>query len=154
ADRTRDKNRPMTIRAVRYTIEEALASTPPGGPSAPLGALLHARRVARQVHDRPIAIYLVTDGLENESVKLIRKLSPGTAEQLADRIDLIPDLSGAALIIAGIGRTAGRPLRTKYVEALMTFWERICTRTHAKPCLVVDQLSVPSQSTPGEEGER
>lgn len=54
----------------------------------------------------------------------------------------VPDLRGADVVVAGIGK-AGRAASTPspVVEAMRRFYGRICKRTHAGSCLVITDLA-------------
>jgi hypothetical protein len=53
-----------------------------------------------------------------------------------------PDLTGADVVVAGLGKVAGRaPTPTRVVAALRTFYERVCARVHAASCLVITDLA-------------
>lgn len=54
----------------------------------------------------------------------------------------VPDLRGADVVVAGIGK-AGRaaPRTSAVVEELRGFYARFCERTHAHSCLVITDLA-------------
>jgi hypothetical protein len=54
----------------------------------------------------------------------------------------VPDLMGADVVVAGIGKVAGRaPTPTPVVERLRNFYGQVCRRTHAGSCLVITDLA-------------
>jgi hypothetical protein len=53
-----------------------------------------------------------------------------------------PDLSGAGVVVAGLGKVGrGAPTPTPVVDALRAFYTRACARTHAGSCLVITDLA-------------
>jgi hypothetical protein len=56
--------------------------------------------------------------------------------------DAVPDLRGADVVVAGIGK-AGRaaPTPSPVVQALRRFYLRICERSRADSCLVITDLA-------------
>jgi hypothetical protein len=49
----------------------------------------------------------------------------------------VPDLSGASVTVAGLGRVAGRPPASAVVEGLVAFYGALCVRTKAATCTSV-----------------
>ncbi|BCK57867.1 hypothetical protein [Nocardia wallacei] len=80
---------------------------------------------------------ITTDGAQTERVVLADPaLMPERAVQLADRLPA-PDLSGADVRLTDIGKVAGPPPSTSYVDALKAFYAAFCAKTHAARCVVV-----------------
>jgi hypothetical protein len=53
-----------------------------------------------------------------------------------------PDLTGARVVVAGLGKVGrGAPTPTPVVEALRAFYTRACRHTHAGSCLVITDLA-------------
>jgi hypothetical protein len=63
------------------------------------------------------------------------------ASKLAANI-AVPDLTGADVIVAGLGKVGrGAPTPTRVVEALRDFYGQVCERTNADSCLVITDLA-------------
>jgi hypothetical protein len=53
----------------------------------------------------------------------------------------VPDLTGADVVVAGLGKVGrSAPTPTPVVEALRAFYGRVCERTNASSCLVLTDL--------------
>lgn len=78
----------------------------------------------------------LTDGLNNQGVVLDHALMTEEATALADQI-AVPTLAGSSIAVVGIGRIAGDPLPSDFIEGLKTFYTRLCENTKADSCLVV-----------------
>lgn len=89
-------------------------------------------------------LYLLTDGFQNVGVDLDAKaLSEKEAIALANRA-VMPKLPGAFVVVAGLGRVAGKPPRSDVVEGLVAYYDRLCHRAGAAQCRAVTDY------TPGE----
>lgn len=89
-------------------------------------------------------LYLLTDGFQNIGVDLgARALSKKQVAALANRVDM-PKLPHAAVVVAGLGRVAGKPPRSTVVEGLVAYYDRLCHRAGAAQCRAVTDY------TPGE----
>lgn len=85
--------------------------------------------------------YMLTDGEQNVSTDLVGAASSGQdMAALAQTID-VPNLAGASLTFAGIGRTAGDPVGSATANGLVTFYKALCAKTAAATCTVVTDLS-------------
>jgi hypothetical protein len=81
--------------------------------------------------------YLLTDGFENTRVNLVaRALSRQEATALAAQVE-VPDLPGASVVIAGLGRVVGNPPSSAMVEGLIAYYGAVCRKTNAADCLAV-----------------
>ena len=83
---------------------------------------------------------LLTTGLQTAGIVVTNvALSQAAAADLANRIP-VPSLPDADLTISGIGQVAfGAPAPSGYVEALLTFYTKVCTRTGATCTVTVNQ---------------
>lgn len=86
--------------------------------------------------DMQLQATISTDGLTNQGIVIDHTLSEAQAIALADTVP-VPDLSGAAVSIVGIGRVAGDPLSSDFIAGLKAFYTRLCQNTKADTCLVV-----------------
>lgn len=116
--------------------DDALAAVPGGG-SDIAGMWRLAAEQQAQAGDGYQLVYVnLTDGLDNLSGVNIAALSADDAAAAADQVAL-PELPGAAVTIAGLGRVNGDPLPSSSVDALVAFYQRACESTGAASCLAV-----------------
>jgi hypothetical protein len=111
---------------VEQTLPDALAELSGRG-ADPLSQFTAAEQFRRQLGPGyALRVVIETSGF-------VRRLDAATA---------VPDLRGADVVVAGIGK-AGRaaPATSERVEALRRFYERLCERTHANSCLVITDLA-------------
>jgi hypothetical protein len=114
----------------------ALDSLPDGG-SDIAGMWRLAAEQQTQLGDGYQLRYVnLTDGLDNLSGALSGTLSVAEAEQTAATV-AVPDLSGARVTIAGVGRVSGPPVPSPQVEALIAFYSAMCKNSDAADCIVV-----------------
>lgn len=127
---------------IRAAYEPAVAALPGGGTDI-TAQYRHASEWAQQL-DGNARLHLVvfTDGFENVGgVKLGKKaLSKQEATALAERVS-VPELPGASVVVAGLGRVAGTPPSSETVEGLVAFYQTICTQTGAEDCLSVTEYA-------------
>jgi hypothetical protein len=84
-----------------------------------------------------LRLHLLTDGLQNLRVNLgARALSRQEASALAAQTE-VPDLSGASVVIAGLGRVVGTAPASTLVEGLIAYYDAVCRKTGAAECRVV-----------------
>lgn len=131
---------PQAVEDLMTEIEsaypEALASLPAGG-SDISGVWRLASEQQAQLGDGYQFQYVnLTDGLDNVGVTLDAGLTAEQAVALANQIS-VPNLDGAEVTIAGIGRVAGNPVSSHLAEALVAYYDRLCERTGAASCLAV-----------------
>lgn len=120
---------------VEKNHEGAIALLPQGGTD--VTGLLRLFEEAKALRpDMQLQGTILTDGLTNQDVVIDRPLSAVEAEALADQVSA-PDLSGSTFSIVGIGRVAGDPLPSSFIEGLKAFYTRLCANTKADQCLVV-----------------
>jgi hypothetical protein len=81
---------------------------------------------------------VLTDGFNNLGGVDLESptLSSAQAEELAAQVP-VPDLRGASITVAGLGRVAGNPAASSTIDALVTFYDALCARTHAAKCVSV-----------------
>lgn len=82
-----------------------------------------------------LEVLVLTDGLTNQGVNIDHSLSTAEATALADTVP-VPDLSGSSLSVVGIGRVAGNPVPSTFIDGLKAFYTRLCEKTGADQCLV------------------
>lgn len=141
------------LRRVAGLVDEAMAGIEqrwnidlqalPAEASDPMAQLTLAAEYRRQVGlARPFKVLILSDGLSTTNVVLnTPQLDSATAEDLGRRVS-VPNLgAGTRLIFAGIGRVAGPPPPTSFVDALKGFFRRACERTGAKCSVVSDYVA-------------
>jgi hypothetical protein len=90
-------------------------------------------------------LYVLTDGLQTIGVDLDAKaLSRREAVALADRVT-VPKLPRASVVVAGLGRVAGRPPRSDVVEGLVAYYTQLCHKTGATQCRAVTDYTPEGQ---------
>ncbi len=120
---------------VTRTYEPAIAALPEGGTD--VTGLLRLLSEAKELRpDMQLQATILTDGLTNQEVVIDRPLTVQEAEALADQVPA-PDLSGSTFSVVGIGRVAGDPLSSTFIDGLKAFYTRLCANTKAAQCLVV-----------------
>jgi len=121
---------PQLVAQVRHHVEQALPSALAqlsGRGADPVSQFTAAEEFRRQLGPGyALRVVIETSGF-------VRRLDAATA---------VPDLRGADVVVAGIGK-AGRsaPTTSRRVEELRRFYERLCRRTHADSCLVITDLA-------------
>jgi len=86
-----------------------------------------------------VFVLIETSGLTRTTARLTK----ATAVKLARQVS-VPDLHGATVTFAGLGRVgAGPPPSTTTIEALRTYFETVCRRTRAR-CRAVTDIAVGS----------
>ncbi|UQS22858.1 hypothetical protein L1857_08525 [Amycolatopsis thermalba] len=90
-------------------------------------------------------LYVFTDGFQNVGVNLgARALSKQEAEALANQVN-VPKLTGATVVIAGLGRVAGVAPRSDVVEGLVAYYDALCRESGAAKCLSVTDYTAAGQ---------
>jgi len=122
---------------IRKAYEPALKSLASGGSDITAQLRLASEWIGQLEDPYKLHLYVLTDGFQNIGVDLsTRALSRHEAAALADQL-LVPDLSGASVVVAGLGRVAGNPPPSAVVEGLIDFYDALCQRTGAAHCLSV-----------------
>lgn len=115
--------------------EPAIAALPAGGTDV-VGVYRvfgEARALRPEMRLEAVAL---TDGVTNQGIVFDHSLTPDEASALADAVT-VPDLSESSLSVIGIGRVAGDPLPSEFIEGMKAFYMRLCEKTQAERCLVV-----------------
>lgn len=122
------------VAQVATNYEPAVAALPPGGTDVIGLYRLFAEAQSLRADMRLEALAL-TDGLTNQGVTIDRTLSAEEAIVLADTV-AVPELPGTSLSVVGVGRVAGDPLPSAFIDGMKAFYERLCENTQAEQCLV------------------
>jgi hypothetical protein len=113
----------------------AMALLPAGGTDV-TGLLRLFQEAAELRPDMHLDATALTDGLTNQGVVIDHTLSAEGAKALADTVP-VPNLSGTSIAVVGLGRTAGDPLPSDFIDGMKSFYTRLCENTGAAQCLVV-----------------
>jgi len=123
---------PHLVGQVREQVERALPGAfaeLSGRGADPLSQLSAAEQFRRQLGPG-YALHVVI-----ETSGLVGRSGPATAGP-------VPDLRGAGVVVAGIGKVGrAAPTPSPVVEALRRLYGRVCARTHAASCLVITDLA-------------
>lgn len=134
--------------AVEPVMEQIVAGWPEAEASLPadgtdvVGQLDLLAEYFAQHPDSSHRGLILTDGVQTTGslTTNVGSFTEAVADELAQRVS-VPDLTGAEITIAGVGRVAaGDPPPSDYVSALKTFYRIVCERTGAQ-CLVVTDLA-------------
>lgn len=139
-DNARLRRVPEAVEEIMAAVEGAYAeavSSLPGGGSDITGVWRLAAEQQAQLGDGYLLRYVnLTDGLDNVSVDAGSLGSADEATALAQSV-VVPELSGAEVIVAGIGRIASDSVPSRTVDALVAFYQQLCAQSAAASCLVV-----------------
>ncbi|NYF28069.1 hypothetical protein [Microbacterium sp. JAI119] len=115
--------------------EPAVAALPSGGTDV-VGVYRVFGEAKALRPDMRFEAVALTDGVTNQGIVFDHSLTPDEASALADAVT-VPDLSESSLSVVGIGRVAGDPLPSEFIEGMKAFYTRLCEKTQAERCLVV-----------------
>lgn len=130
-----------TMNTVEGKLRDAVARLPGDGTDV-VAQLSEAREYGTQLGDGyELHAVIVTDGVATAGVITnTPDFTSVTATDLGQRVP-VPDLTGAFVTFTGIGKVAGPPPPSSYVDALKTFYAAVCTRTKATNCTVVTDFT-------------
>jgi hypothetical protein len=90
-------------------------------------------------------LYLLTDGFETAHFNFYaRPPTAADAAALAQQVS-VPSLSGAEVVVAGLGREVGPAAPSTLVDGLRAFYQAVCHRTDAARCVSVSDYQAASQ---------
>ncbi|MGW0821950.1 hypothetical protein [Streptomyces sp. NPDC002845] len=126
-----------TMTQIRGSYDSAVAELPGGGSDITAQFRL-AQEWAEQLGDGyRLRLVVFTDGFQTAGVNLYKEpLSPEKAAALAEETS-VPELPGAVVTVAGLGRVAGKPPKSTVVEGLVAYYDALCARTQADQCTSV-----------------
>ncbi|MFL6090462.1 MAG: hypothetical protein ACJ71Z_10005 [Aeromicrobium sp.] len=78
--------------------------------------------------------YVVSDGMQNKAIDIGDASDSTEAEAMAHQL-VVPDLSGADILITGLGNRNGAKPSSKHAELLVAFYTALCSRMNVAKCL-------------------
>jgi hypothetical protein len=122
---------------IRPGYDPAMAALPGGGSDITAQYRLGAEWIGQLGDPYRLHLYVLTDGFQNIGVDLgVQTLSKQQATALANQV-AVPQLPGASVTVAGLGRVAGTPPSSEVVEGLVAYYDALCQRTAAAQCVSV-----------------
>lgn len=122
---------------VRQAYGPAVAALPQSGSNITSMHRLGAEWIAQLGGNYRLHLVILSDGCQNVSVDLcVRPLSKQEVTALVDQV-AVPQLPGASVTVAGLGRVAGTPPSSDVVEQLVAFFGAVCRKTAAAECVSV-----------------
>lgn len=127
----------QVMAGIRQRYGPAVAALPGGGSDITAQYRDASEWITQVGGGARLHLYVFTDGFQNVGrVTLGRPLTQQQAADLAGRTS-VPRLTGASVVVAGLGRVAGRPPRSDVVEGMVAYYDALCRRTGATTCLSV-----------------
>lgn len=133
---------PDAVDAVQAEVKAgygpAIAALPTGGTDINGIYRLAGEQQAQFDDDYQLVFVAITDGMQNLGHVVLDDgaLSPEQASALADQVP-VPQLPGAEVMVAGLGRVTGGTAPSELVAGLVAYYDRLCARTGAASCLSV-----------------
>lgn len=148
-DNARLKRVPKLVEDVMSTIRKAyapaVAHLDQRGSDITAQYRLGAEWISQLGGKLQLHLYVLTDGFQTAGVNLYdHALSKQEAVTLAKRLAM-PKLTGATVVVAGLGRVAGTPPSSKVVEGLVAFYDELCKQSGAAKCVSVTDYTQASQ---------
>lgn len=144
-DNARLKRVPEAVSGVMEKVRSgygpAVAALPQSGSDITAQLRLASEWIGQLSDGYRLNLYVLTDGFQNVGVDLgARPLSKQEASALAEQA-AVPELAGASVVVAGLGRVATEAPPSALVEGLVTYYEALCKRTTATTCLAVSDYA-------------
>ncbi|MFV2194754.1 hypothetical protein [Nocardiopsis sp. LOL_012] len=131
---------------IRDGYAPALAELPGGGSDITAQLRLGAEWAAQLGEGYRLNLVVFTDGFHTVGHKPgDEALTQPEAEALAAETS-VPDLAGASVTVAGLGRVADDAPESAVVEGLVFYYEELCARTGAAKCLAVTDYALGGES--------
>lgn len=123
---------------VEAGLSPAISSLPGGGTDINGVYRLAGEQQAQLGEGYQLVFVILTDGLNNLSGIVLdsQVLSPDQAAALADQVS-VPQLPGAEVTVAGLGRIASGAAPSELVDGLVAYYDRLCENTGAASCMSV-----------------
>ncbi|WP_433268950.1 hypothetical protein ACQPZF_05600 [Actinosynnema sp. CS-041913] len=144
-DNARLRRVPETVKGVMDTVRSgyrsAMASLPQGASDITAQYRLASEWKQQLGGNSALNLVILTDGFQNVSVDLAAKaLSADEAKVLADRVAM-PNLAGASVTVAGLGRIAKGAPPSAIVEGLVHYYNALCAKASAATCTSVSDYA-------------
>ena len=125
------------MEQVRAGYDAAVKALPQGGSDITAQYRLASEWIGQLDDPYRLHLYVLTDGFQTIGVDLgARALSPQDAAALADQV-AVPKLSGASVVVAGLGRVAAGTPSSSVVEGLVAYYDALCRKAMAAECVSV-----------------
>lgn len=125
------------MEQVRSGYDAAVKTLPQGGSDITAQYRLAAEWIGQLGDPYRLHLYVLTDGFQTIGVDLgTRALSTQEATALADQV-MVPELPGASVVVAGLGRVAEGAPSSSVVEGLVAYYDALCRKTTAAECVSV-----------------
>lgn len=130
------------MASLRDKYAEAVKSLPDSGTDVSAMYRLAAEWAAQVGAPYRLHLYLLTDGFQTVNFRLDdRARSRDEAARLAGEV-AVPQLPGASVLVAGLGRVADHPPASSVVDGLIAFYDALCAKTSAVSCTSVTDYAV------------
>ncbi|MFI5558505.1 hypothetical protein ACIA2T_04435 [Amycolatopsis japonica] len=130
------------MASLRSKYTEAVKSLPNSGTDVSAMYRLAAEWAAQVGAPYRLHLYLLTDGFQTVNFRLdYRARSRDEAARLAGEV-AVPQLPGASVLVAGLGRVADNPPASSVVDGLVAFYDALCQRTSAASCTSVTDYAI------------
>lgn len=144
-DTARARRAPKAIKKVMAEVKAEYSSAAKNltaGGSDIIGQFRLSREYASQLGDGyRLRLLVLTDGFQNEGIDVATAArSAGGTARAAAQFEM-PELPGAVVTVAGVGKVDGPAPPTTVVDGLKAFYETLCKRTKASTCTVVTDLA-------------
>lgn len=127
-----------TMDAVKSGIATATKTLSPNGSDITSQFGMASQFYAQLAGEVSLHVDLLTDGVQTVGVVLnTKRLTPATAADLAATTTVTALPNTAIVKISGLGKTAGSPPPTSYIDSLRVFYQTLCKRTGAASCVAV-----------------
>lgn len=143
-DNARFRRVPDLIEAVDEEVAKNYAAVSDLAPSSDITSQL---RKADEYRDQlgssyAVSVVVVSDGFQNAGLDPQSIVDPAMAPKVAAQV-AVPDLDGIDLTFTGTGNVTGTPPDSRTTEALIAFYQAICSRSGASRCTVVTDYTSP-----------
>ena len=125
------------MEQVRAGYDAAVKALPQGGSDITAQYRLASEWIGQLGDPYRLRLYVLTDGFQTIGLDLgAQALSPQDAAALTDQV-VVPNLPGASVVVAGLGRVAGSTPSSSMVEGLVAYYDALCQKTTAAECISV-----------------
>ncbi|NKE55396.1 hypothetical protein FXN61_00545 [Lentzea sp. PSKA42] len=129
------------MNKVRSAYAPAVQALPQSGSDITAQLRLAAEWKLQLGGNHRLDLTVLSDGFQNVGVDLgARALSKQEAERLAEQ-PAVPELAGASVVVAGLGRVAEGAPPSAVVEGLVSYYTKLCQRTEASSCTAVSDYA-------------